>query len=154
MTSPNAQINIKQSDLLPSISFPDDGSAYAILRRSIQGWRWHPVRCLSPLHSGPGAPVSCTHWTGHCPSPVFVFFLGYFSALIPQHHWFWMISIAMYCDLNCKPSAAPCPVRINLIFFIYFGCKTMKQILDFSIVRLDALQSRRSDASDADLSKE
>jgi len=54
-------MNIKQRDLLPRMSLPDEGSAYPILRRSIRGWRWHPGRCLSPVHSGPGTG------TARCP---------------------------------------------------------------------------------------
>lgn len=88
MTSPNAQINIKQRDLLPSISLPDDVSVYAFFRRSIQGWRWHPIRCLSPLHSGPGAPGSRTRSRGHRPSAV------HCTALSRQHHCCWMRNMA------------------------------------------------------------
>lgn len=89
MTSPNAQINRKQRDLLPSISLPDDVSVYAFFRRSIQGWRWHPIRCLSPLHSGPGAPGSRTRSRGHRPSAV-----DCTAFLSRQHHCCWMRNMA------------------------------------------------------------
>lgn len=93
MTSPKAQMNIKQRDLLPSISLPDDVSAYAFFRRSIQGWGWHPIRCLYPLHSGPGAPGS----RGRRPSPFDR------AALSPQHHCCWMRNIATHRLLWPEP---------------------------------------------------
>lgn len=101
MTSPNAQINIKHRDLLPRISLPDDVSGYIFFRRSIQGWRWHPIRCLSPLHSGPGAPGSRTHQRGHRPSPFAC------ASLSPQHHCCWTRNIATNRLLWPEPVVTP-----------------------------------------------
>lgn len=39
------------------------------------GWRWHPLRCLSPLHSGPAPLLPSTLSTGQYPSLRFL--LGY-----------------------------------------------------------------------------
>lgn len=47
------------------------------------GWRWHPLRCLSPLHSGPAPLLPSTLWTGRYPSLRFL--LGYFP---PVYHCF------------------------------------------------------------------
>lgn len=71
-------MNMKQRDLLPSMSFPDEGSTYAILRRSIR-LKWHRLRCLSPLHSGPTPLLPSTLCTGQYPSLRSL--LGYFFAL-------------------------------------------------------------------------
>lgn len=46
------------------------------------GWRWHPLRCLSPLHSGPAPLLPSTLCTGQYPSLRFL--LGYF----PHYHRF------------------------------------------------------------------
>lgn len=115
MTSPNAQINIKQRDLLPRISLPDDVSGYIFFRRNIQGWRWHPIRCLSPLHSGPGAPGSRTRQRGHRPSPFAC------ASLSPQHHCCWTRNIATNRLLwperrtSGDPPAAAAPKRLLLL---------------------------------------
>lgn len=60
------------------MSFPDEGSTYAILRRSIR-LKWHRLRCLSPLHSGPAPLLPSTLYTGQYPSLRSL--LGYFFAL-------------------------------------------------------------------------